>query len=154
MVLCMQHKQCFKCHQTLSLDQFYRHPQMPDGHVNKCKECNKKDVQTNRLKNLEYYRDYDIKRSKTPIRRANVARVSNRWKKKHPDRHKAHNAVSNAVRDGRLTRPKYCENCGEEKRLHGHHDDYSMRLDVMWLCVPCHHARHKELNSQQIELLK
>ncbi len=39
-------KQCFRCKEIKLLGQFYKHPDMPDGHVNKCKECNKIDNKT------------------------------------------------------------------------------------------------------------
>jgi hypothetical protein len=42
---------------------------MLDGHVNKCKDCNKKDVRENYSKNREYYRDYDVKRQRMNIKR-------------------------------------------------------------------------------------
>ena len=55
-------KQCFKCLVTKPLDCFYKHSKMADGHVNKCKECNKKDVSANYREHIDHYKQYEKSR--------------------------------------------------------------------------------------------
>lgn len=135
-------KECFKCGAMKPYTEFYKHKQMSDGYLNKCKTCAKHDVRKNRADNVEYYREYDAKRYKDdPKVRQRIARVTMEWKKRHPDRYRAHYAVGNAVRDGRLEK-KPCEVCGATY-VHGHHDDYTKPLEVRWLC-PIHHKEHHD----------
>lgn len=49
-------KVCFKCGKIKSIDEFYKHPKMKDGHFNKCKECAKKDVhdKNDNIKNPDF----------------------------------------------------------------------------------------------------
>jgi transposase-like protein len=108
---------------------------MTDGTVNKCKDCNKKDVRENRHRRSDYYRDYDRKRGS---RQTVDYRV--KYRKQNPDKYRAHNALNNAVRDGKITKMD-CEKCGRVD-THGHHDDYAKPLEVRWLCPPCHAEEH------------
>ena len=139
-------KECFKCKAVRPLEEFYKHPKMPDGHVNKCKQCNKNDVTTNRNKNIEKYREYDRERGKIPERIKARTEITRLWRADDKRRFAAHNAVARAIKKGDLVRSP-CVRCGEEKSL-AHHEDYDKPLEVMWLCQPCHKQRHKELKEE------
>lgn len=61
---------------------------------------------------------------------------------------RAHAAVARAKRGGILT-PKACERCRDASRKTvAHHEDYYAPLDVTWLCLKCHRARHSELRRK------
>ena len=57
-------KKCFKCNIEKPLNDFYKHPQMADGHLNKCKDCNKKDTSENYIKNVTLTKGYVDKERK------------------------------------------------------------------------------------------
>jgi hypothetical protein len=64
-----------------------------------------------------------------------------------PKKHAARQAAQLAVAEGRLVRLGTCATCGTECFPHAHHEDYSKPLDVEWLCVKCHSARHAAANE-------
>lgn len=139
-------KTCFKCHHLKPLSEFYRHSRMADGHLNKCKDCTRKDVNKNRADRLDKYREYDRDRASEPHRRA----ISRATRLRHVRMYgksytKSHNAVSRAVKKGTLVRPTTCQRCPATECIQAHHDSYDRPLDVMWLCPVCHAQRHKEL---------
>ena len=43
--------------------------------------------------------------------------------------------------------PRPCEDCGSTG-VQKHHPDYVQALDVVWLCRPCHLARHRNADGQ------
>lgn len=136
-------KKCFKCNIVKPLSEFYKHSAMADGHVNKCKECNKNDVTANRNKNIEKFRQYDRERAKIPERIKANTEITRAWRAEDLRRQVAHSQVSKAVRNGGLVRQPCCR-CGETKTV-AHHEDYDKPLEVVWLCQPCHKQRHKEI---------
>ena len=139
-------KTCKDCQIQKPLTDFYAHKGMSDGRLNTCKECKKTASTLNRNSNLERYREYDRERSKNPDRILAARELAERWKQKHKKEHLAQLAVQRAVRAGRLQRLP-CQSCGTEKTV-AHHEDYDRRLDVVWLCEPCHKERHKILRTK------
>ena len=136
----MDKKACRRCNLEKPILDFYKHSQMADGHLNICIPCVKKRVKKHRREN-DSVRDYDRWRYQNqPHRKQNATKTAKFWRKENPEKYKAHNALNNAVRDGKIQK-KPCEVCGDEKS-HAHHDDYSKPLDVKWLCALHHHRLH------------
>ena len=133
-------KQCFKCQEVKPLGDFYKHSQMSDGHLNKCKECTKKDVDQHRQLNIEKIRAYDRARGSRQ-----GPEYSLEYRRRFPLKVKAQKMVGNYIRDKKLFREP-CEQCGNPRSC-AHHDDYAKPLNVRWLCHACHsqwHAKHGE----------
>ena len=146
-------KTCFKCHVRKPITEFYVHPQMGDGRLNKCKECTKADVRKNYADNIEHYQSYERGRRNLPHRvearkeyaqtdrgREAARRAHENFRRRFPEKARAHDITNNAIRDGRLIR-KPCEVCGTTADVEAHHDDYTKPLNVRWLCVT-HHVEH------------
>jgi len=142
-------KTCFKCQAVKPLDDFYAHPQMTDGHLNKCKTCAKADTKQNYRARWFQYRRYDRQRNSSPVRRGAKRRYEKLHRSRHPERYRARAAVRNAVRDGHLIKQP-CETCATTLNVQAHHEDYSRPLDVRWLCRGCHHKEHGHLKHVEI----
>jgi hypothetical protein len=138
----MDYQACISCNKTQSLESYYKHSGMANGHLSKCKECCKRDNRLNREKNLKRYRMYDRKRfHENKERREYSYKKSREHRIKFPKKNKARQAVSNAIRDKRLTR-KPCQICGS-MQVEAHHEDYNKPLDVIWLCSGHHGDLHR-----------
>ena len=131
-------KKCFKCGVEKEVDDFYKHPQMGDGHLGKCKECTKRDSTAHREANLERIRAYDRGRgNRLPTG------YQAEYRRRFPNKYRAKGMVNNAVRDKRLHRED-CSICGSRRHVHAHHDDYAKPLNVRWLCAAHHHQWHRD----------
>ncbi len=155
-------KTCFRCHRKLPLTEFYRHKGMLDGHLNKCKECARRDAHEHRAKNVERFRQSDRARANAPSRvaarkrwqeqnRDRSAIIKRRWISRNPIKRRAHIIVWNTIRSGRLSRQP-CAVCGNTK-AHAHHPDYAKPLDVIWLCSK-HHAEWHAQNGEGLNACK
>lgn len=150
-------KVCFKCNRVLPLCEYYAHPQMGDGHLNKCKDCTRKDSENRRAikekdpvwREAEYER-HRLKQEKRRIEgkaipSGNEAECKEQWNTRNPQKKRAQVIVARAIKSGFLIK-KPCRICGNPDS-EGHHEDYSKPLDVDWLC-PKHHAeRNREIRK-------
>jgi len=151
----MKEKTCFKCHKVKPTSDFYKHSQMGDGYLGKCKECTKSDVKKHRRDNIEKVRAYDKTRYReNPARKDGILRYrettrarelayarTKARRKKWPDRERAHRAVQYDLSVGKLIKGP-CTKCGSEVNVQAHHPDYSLPHHVIWLCVRCHLKTH------------
>ncbi len=153
----MVEKKCFKCGETKSVDAFYRHKAMADGHLGKCKECTKSDAAAVRNAKIEHYQSYDRQRASLPHRvkvRAEydaahpevLRRAKDKWNN-NPEKRRAHILLYKARRSGKINKPSICSSCDNGGKIHAHHRDYSKPLDVVWLCASCHAKLHAKIRE-------
>ena len=146
-------KPCISCKQTKPIDQFYQHPAMKDGHLNKCIECCKVVAMNNRERKIHDPMWLALERERCRIKIAKYRAAGlekrhtggqERWRKKYPHKKRAQGKANKAERRGVLVKPNNCEDCGVESvRLQKHHPDYSQPLLVTWLCMKCHGKAHR-----------
>jgi len=148
-------KKCRKCGIPKPLLEFYTHPAMADGHLNKCKECVKTRVKVYAEANPDKvrllgrekrrrpkYREMDKRWCQNNPEQSRVHKL--KWEAQNVDKRKAEWAVSNAIRDGKIVKSQECSQCGATGDIEAHHPDYNKPLDVVWLCTACHgETRHK-----------
>lgn len=133
-------KPCISCGIEQPLTEFYAHKAMKDGRLNKCKSCVKRDVMQRQKDNPDAYRARH--KSWRDRNKDTVSLYAKNWVSKNPVARSAHVILNNAIKTGCIEKPKFCEECGAQERLDGHHEDYSLPLVVRWLCRKCHKAKH------------
>lgn len=73
-------------------------------------------------------------------------RGSRKFKASNPDIYRAHRTIYRAVVGKRIIKPEHCSKCGASGRIEAHHHlgyERVHRLDVVWLCIPCHRLADK-----------
>lgn len=147
---------CKSCGETKAKDEFYV------SNKNVCKECIKERVRINRLSNLDYYREYERRRSNKPERiaarksyaqteayRVAHLKACESWRLTNPRRRYANGVISKLIKSG-LLKKQPCLICRNEIS-EAHHFDYGLPENVIWLCDQHHKEAHKidkEINRQ------
>lgn len=145
----METKVCFKCGVEKPLDNYYKHPAMGDGHLNKCKECTKSDskktfdtkkkdpewVEAEKTRSREkYYRlGYKDIHKPTPEKKKEAVK---RYIDKYPEKRMA---------------IQYSQHTPKEKGTHNHHWSYNEPhwKDVINLTIELHAKLHRYLVYDQ-----
>lgn len=122
-------KLCRRCGELKPIVDFHSNKSRPDGYSSWCKTCNNVSCRL--------YRETEA--GKLAGRRAGAMKRS-----RDREKIKARSAVSNALRDGRLNKPKLCSQCRTTGPLEAHHRDYCKPLEIVWVCPVCHRAIHME----------
>jgi hypothetical protein len=150
------------------INEFYKHPDMPDGHVNKCKECNKID---NKISNGIHKRicKQCSKEFKTTMGEISSGggiycsricylkmlpmvikrdELSPNWKGDNVKRMALHNWVMR-----KLGKPTKCEHCGTDgltgHKIHWANKQHKYKRDIndwLRLCTLCH-AKYDKLQG-------
>lgn len=141
-----EEKKCFKCDRILSINEFYKHKKMKDGHLNKCKSCTKQEtrkrekelrkdkiwLENERARNREKYYRLGYKGLNKPSKE-NKKQTIKRYRQKYPEKYLA---------------AKYTEIFLDKKTgFHLHHWSYNQKdwLDVIELSIKDHNFIHRHL---------
>lgn len=139
-------KVCTRCKIEKELSEFSKNSALKSGLLSKCKTCDKEKGRRYYLKKkaikLEKVRRYSM--SKQGRLKRNEA--SKKYYAEHKEQSKARSVLNQAVKSGKVNRYP-CTVCGNEDS-HGHHEDYSKPLEVIWLCRKCHTEFHNKKMEQ------
>ena len=140
-------KKCSKCGEMKEYSDFYKQSSMKDGYASRCKECKIKDVKSYRCKNIDKYREYDRKRNHLPHRYSAQKERTSEYSKANKIKTRAHAFVKYYINKNTIVKPNNCCVCGKISRVVGHRKNYDNRLDVVWVCQPCHSNIHSSIKN-------
>lgn len=140
-------KVCRTCNTQYPLSDFYKGK---DGWVqSKCRYCCSRQTAIYKKTHREYYNRLQREATKTEAGKKAKAAAQKRYRVVNRRKSLAHGRVNDAIRRGHLI-PWGCMAC-ENQHAVAHHPDYSLPLDVVWLCEVHHIQLHKEAVQYKLE---
>lgn len=140
----MRQLPCKQCGRTLPEDRFDKNKGFATGRRSRCKECVSDEVRKHKQDYISKHHDAIVARDRLrwPKRRATHKRA--RRGNDDPYKRRCRMALRDAVKSGKVKKPLRCSECQWVGRLHGHHNDYSKPLEVIWVCPICHGKIHRK----------
>ena len=133
-------KHCNTCKTDKEESEFHKRTASRDGLAAICKTCQRvyDKARANHAHRVEARAVY----AQTEEGRLASNKAKAEYRKRNPEKTRAHNILARTIRAGHMTRPQACTKCGKKGKVDAHHDDYSKALDVRWLCSACHSQHH------------
>lgn len=147
-------KQCFKCGEIKPIEEYYKHSRMADGHLNKCKECTKKDVDFRekqlRANNPEWV-EQDKKRAREKYYRLGYKK---KYKPSKEDKKKAMYKYKEKYPEKQIARSN-SQHVLVRKGFNNHHWSYNEEhwKDIIQLSIADHALAHRNMIYDQERMM-
>lgn len=137
-------KVCFKCLKEKELNDFYKHSQMSDGHLSKCKDCTKADTKK-RTVELSKNPDWVAKEKERSRLKYHRLNYKNKHKPTYEQKKKAMQTYNDKFPEKMKAQIKSQRMKPEVKGNHLHHWSYNEQhyQDVIELSIKDHNTVHR-----------